>query len=439
MAKHLPTVAIVGIPNVGKSSLFNRLIRERLAITDDQPGVTRDRIYGICDWLDRSFYVIDTGGLTLEDQPLQTQIKAQVAIALEEADVIVFICDGRVQPNEDDYYVAKLLRKVNKPVILAINKIDDISIISNTQEYYRLGIGDPYPVSSIHGIGVGDLLDEVVKLLPPVSKEEAGDEISFSVIGRPNVGKSSLVNAILNSERVIVSNIPGTTRDAIDTPFVYEGQAYKIIDTAGLVKKGRIFEAIDKYAALRALRAIERSDICLLICDLDSGIVEQDKHVISYALEKHKAVILVMNKYDTVANKETNTIVKLEKEIRAHFPFMNFAPIIFLSALNKQRIDRLFPVIKTVHENYHRRVKTSVLNEVMQDLQIMNPPPDHKGGRLKIMYANQSHSAPPTFVLFCNEPKYLHFSYERYIENRIRDSFEFTGVPIRIVLRSRNK
>lgn len=439
MEKHLPTLAIVGIPNVGKSSLFNRLIKERIAITNDQPGVTRDRIYGICDWLGRSFHVIDTGGLTLEDQPLQQQIKAQVAIAIDEADVILFVSDGRVLPNEDDYYVAKLLRKVNKPVILAVNKIDDISIIANSQEYYRLGIGEPHPISSIHGIGVGDLLDEVVKLLPETTLEEETKEISFSVIGRPNVGKSSLVNAILNNERVIVSNIPGTTRDAVDTSFIYNDKPYKIIDTAGLVKKGRIYEAIDKYAALRALRAIDRSDICLLVCDLENGIVEQDKHVISYALEKHKAVILVMNKYDTVLEKETNTIPKLEKEIRAHFPFLSYVPIVFLSALTKKRIDKLFPVIEGVYENYHRRVQTSVLNEVVQDLQIMNPPPDFKGGRLKIMYANQTQVAPPTFVLFCNSPKYLHFSYERYIENRIREAFEFTGVPIRIILRSRNK
>jgi len=439
MANKLPTVAIVGIPNVGKSSLFNRLVRERIAITNDQPGVTRDRIYGICEWLDRRFYVIDTGGITLLDQPLQQQIKMQAEIAIDQADVIIFVCDGRVAPNEDDHYVSKLLKKSGKPIILAINKIDDISIVSNTQDFFRLGIGVPYPVSSIHGIGVGDVLDQIAKKLPPVTDTDDIEEISFCVIGRPNVGKSSLVNAILHDERVIVSDISGTTRDAIDTPFTYNDKQYKIIDTAGLNKRGKIYEAVDKYSAIRALRAIDRSDICLLVCDLGTGIQEQDKHVISYALEANKAIILVMNKYDLIENKETNTISNLEKIMRIHFQFLSYAPIVFLSALKGKRTEKLFPVIERVYTNYHRRVSTSTLNEVVQDLQLMNPPPDFNGGRIKLLYANQTGEAPPNFVIFTNNPAFMHFSYQRYIENRIRATFDFEGAPLRIVLRGKNK
>ena len=439
MKNNLPTVAIVGIPNVGKSSLFNRLVRERLAITDDQPGVTRDRIYGICEWLDRRFYVIDTGGITLENQPLQEQIRMQAEIAIEEADVILFVCDGRVPPNPDDFYVAKLLRQSKKPVVLAVNKIDDISIIANVQEYYALGIGEPHPSSSIHGIGVGDVLDIIAKKLPPVTQIEEKDIISFCVIGRPNVGKSSLVNAILHDERVIVSNISGTTRDAIDTPFIRDGKNYKIIDTAGLNKRGKIYEAVDKYAAIRALHAIDRSDVCLLVCDLGTGIQEQDKHVLSYALDAHKAIILVMNKYDLVSDKVDNTMSKIEKEMGYHFNFLSYAPIVFVSALQHKRCDKLFPVIEKVAENYHRRVATNILNEVIVDAQLMNPPPHFNGGRIKLMYGNQVAAAPPTFVLFANDPNYMHFSYLRYIENRIRDTFDFEGVPLNIILRSKNK
>lgn len=439
MKKNRPTVALVGVPNVGKSSLFNRLVREKIAITDDQPGVTRDRIYGVCEWLDRTFNVIDTGGITLVDQPLQEQIRMQAEIAIEEADVIIFVCDGRSRPSEDDYHVAKLLKKSGKNIILAVNKIDDISSIANAHEFYRLGIGEPHAVSSIHGIGVGDVLDLVAKLLPKNETDEEEEVISFCVIGRPNVGKSTLVNAVLHDDRVIVSAISGTTRDAIDTNFVYNDRHYKIIDTAGLNRRGKIYEAVDKYSALRALRAIDRSDVCLLVCDLETGIQEQDKHVISYALDAHKAIVLVMNKYDAVANKETNTISNLEKNIRIYFQFLSYAPIVFVSALKGQRVEKIFPVIERVYDNYNRRVSTSTLNEIMQDLQIMNPPPDFNGGRIKIMYANQTSVAPPTFVLFTNNPSYMHFSYQRYIENRIRDTFDFEGVPLKIVLRSKNK
>ena len=436
MSARYPTLAIVGIPNVGKSSIFNRLIREKLAITNDEPGVTRDRIYGTCEWLDRKFHVIDTGGITLVDQPLQKQIRMQAEVAINDADVILFVCDGRSIPNADDYFVSKLLIKSGKPVLLAVNKIDDISIIANIHDYYSLGIGEPHAISSIHGIGFGDLLDEIVKILPSNIDEEEEERIRFSVIGRPNVGKSSLVNAILKDERVIVSNISGTTRDAIDTPFSYKDKNYTIIDTAGLNKRGKVYEAVDKYSVIRALRAIDRSDIVCLVCDMEAGILEQDKHVVSYALDANKGIILVMNKYDLMS-KSTNTMSNFEKELRIHFQFLSYAPIVFVSALKGDRIDKLFPAIEKVSQNLVRRIPTSLLNEVIQDLQLLNPSPDFNGGRIKISYGSQTGTKPPTFVLFCNNPSFMHFSYQRYIENRIRDTFDFEGVPLRIVLRSK--
>lgn len=431
-------VAIVGSPNVGKSTVFNRMIGEKRAIVDDAAGITRDRLYGKCNWLGKSFSLIDTGGIELANRPFQEQIRMQANIAIDEADVIVFIVDGQVGITNDDRAVTKILHKVKKPVILAVNKIDEGVHANNIYDFYALGLGEPMAISGAHGVGIGDLLNRIVELIPEKEDNIKEDEITFSIIGRPNVGKSSLTNALLNDDRVIVSNISGTTRDSIDTPFVKDGQNYIVIDTAGLKKKGKIYESIDKYSAIRALKAIERSEIVLLVIDGKEGITDQDKHVISYACDLHKAIIIVVNKWDLV-NKETNTMSDYTKIIRDEYKFLDYAPIVFLSALKRQRLDSLFDALKLVHEAYYTRVKTSTLNDVIQDALVLNPTPDFNGGRLKVFYASQVTTAPPTFVLFVNNPDFMHFSYQRYIENRLRDTFNFEGTPIKILLRERKQ
>ena len=429
-------VAIVGSPNVGKSTIFNRMIGERHAIVDDEAGITRDRLYANCEWLGRSFSLIDTGGIEIANRPFQEQIRTQVEIAIEEADVIVFVVDGKVGITADDRMVSKLLYKVNKPIILAVNKIDEGSHSADAQEFYGLGLGEPYVVSGAHGIGIGDLLNEIIKHLPENNDQIDEEKITFCMVGRPNVGKSSLVNAILNEERVIVSNISGTTRDSIDTPFTNGDKQYVVIDTAGLKKKGKIFEAIDKYSAIRALKAIERSEIVLLVLDGKEGITEQDKHVISYATDLHKAIIIVVNKYDLVDKQETSTS-EMTKWIRQEYKFLDYAPICFVSALKKQRINTIFENLELVHNAYHTRVKTSLLNDVMQDAQMMNQSPNFNGGRIKILYCSQVSSAPPTIVLFVNNAEWMHFSYLRYLENRLRETFNFEGTPINLLVRNR--
>jgi len=436
MAKTL--VAIVGSPNVGKSTVFNRIIGERHAIVDDEAGITRDRLYGNAEWMGQKFALVDTGGIETANRPFQEQIRMQATLAIDEADVIVFLCDGRVGVTRDDMLVAKMLRKVNKPIILAINKIDEGAHISDIHEFYSLGLGEPMAVSGAHGIGIGDLLNKIVTYVK--KDEEALDEnvITFSLVGRPNVGKSSLVNAILNQDRVIVSDISGTTRDSIDTPFEREGIKYNVIDTAGLKKRGKIYESIDKFSAIRALKAIERSEIVLLVIDGKEGITDQDKHVISYATDLHKAIIIVVNKWDAV-DKNTNTMSDYTKIIREEYKFLRYAPVVFLSALKKQRIDTLFETLDLVHHAYYTRIKTSLLNDLLQDAQILNQTPDFNGGRLKIYYGNQVTVGPPTFVLFVNNPEFMHFSYERYIENRLRETFNFKGTPINIILRERKR
>lgn len=430
------TVAIVGTPNVGKSTIFNRITGERKSIIDDQPGVTRDRIYSKATWLTKEFRLIDTGGVEIENRPFQEQIRAQVEIALEEADVIIFVTDGKLGITKDDRMVAKMLHKSQKPVILAVNKIDDGKHIGDINEFYALGIGDPIAVSGAHGIGVGDVLDQVISLLPNKEEKEYEGQICFSIIGRPNVGKSSLVNAILNQSRVIASPIEGTTRDAIDTSFRREGRDYVVIDTAGLKKRGRIYEAVDKYAALRALAAIDRSDIVLLVIDAKEGIREQDKHVAGYAIDAHKAMIIVVNKWDAVT-KDHRTMSDFTKKVKEEFKFLDYVPIVFVSALERTRIQQIFQAIDVAYDAYHSHVSTSVLNEIMQDAQVMNPAPYFNGGRIKILFANQASTCPPTFILFVNDPHYMHFSYERYLENRIRNAFVLEGSPIQFILRER--
>ena len=431
-------VAIIGSPNVGKSTIFNRMIGERHAIVDDEAGITRDRLYAKCEWLGRSFSLIDTGGIEVKNRPFQEQIRIQAEIAIEEADVIVYVTDGKVGISSDDRMVARMLYKVDKPIILAVNKIDEGSHISDAQEFYGLGLGEPIIVSGAHGIGIGDLLNEIVKHLPEGDDTPNEEEITFCMVGRPNVGKSSLVNALLNQERVIVSDISGTTRDSIDTPFERNGHKYTVIDTAGLKKRGKIFEAIDKYSAIRALKAIERSEIVLLVLDGKEGITEQDKHVISYATDLHKAIIIVVNKYDLV-EKDTNTISEMTKWIRQEYKFLTYAPICFVSALKKQRLNTLFETLEMVHLAYHTRVKTSLLNDLMQDAQMMNPSPNFNGGRIKILYCSQVSTSPPTIVLFVNNAEWMHFSYLRYLENRLRETFNFEGTPINLVVRNRKE
>ena len=432
----LGVVAIIGSPNVGKSTIFNRIVGRRRAIVDDQPGVTRDRLYENAEWLDREFRLIDTGGIEVENRPFQEQIRIQAQLAIDEADVILFVTDGKKGLSNDDRMVAKLLYKCKKPVILAVNKIDNNGMIANASEFYALGLGEPIPTSGEHGIGIGDILDKIIKFLPKDKEENFGEAITFSIIGRPNVGKSSLVNALLKKERVIVSNIVGTTRDSIDTFFNRDGQDYVVIDTAGLKKRGKIYESVDKYSMLRALAAVDRSEVVLLVINADEGIIEQDKHVVSYAVENKKAIIIVVNKWDLV-KKEQNTQIEFEKKIRKEFQFLEYAPIVFVSAKTSAKVDNIFAKIKQVHEAYDTHIATSLLNDVIQDAQIMNEAPDFNGGRLKIYFANQANSCPPTIVLFVNKPKYAHFSYLRYIENRLRDSFNLDGTPIELVLRER--
>ncbi len=432
----LGVVAIIGSPNVGKSTIFNRIIGKRRSIIDDQPGVTRDRLYETASWLDRDFRLVDTGGIEIANRPFQEQIRMQAQLAIDEADVVIFVTDAKKGVTNDDRLVAKMLYKTNKPVILAVNKVDNRDMLYDVNDFYSLGLGEPIPTSGEHGIGIGDILDKIVKVLPQKEDVVYDDAITFSIIGRPNVGKSSLMNAILGESRSIVSNIVGTTRDSVDSSFEKDGQQYVVIDTAGLKKRGKVYEAVDKYSVLRALSAIDRSEIVLFVIDANEGIIEQDKHVVGYAVEKKKAIIVVVNKWDLV-EKGQNTMSDFEKKVRKEFKFLEYAPIVFTSALTKSRVHLIFDKLNEVHEAYDTHLTTSLLNDVIQDAQTMNEAPDFNGGRLKIYFANQANSCPPTFVLFVNNPKYAHFSYLRYIENRLRDSFNLSGTPIDIVLRKR--
>ncbi|HIB3659170.1 TPA: ribosome biogenesis GTPase Der [Enterococcus faecalis] len=432
-----PTIAIVGRPNVGKSTIFNRIAGERISIVEDTPGVTRDRIYTTGEWLGREFSIIDTGGIDLGDEPFMDQIKHQAEIAIDEADLIIFVASGREGITDADELVAKILYRSNKPVILAVNKVDNPEMRNDIYEFYALGLGDPFPVSGSHGLGIGDVLDEAVKHFPNTSEEEDEDTIKFSLIGRPNVGKSSLINAILGEDRVIVSDIEGTTRDAIDTYFESEeGQKFLMIDTAGMRKRGKVYESTEKYSVMRAMRAIERSDIVLMVLNAEEGIREQDKRVAGYAHEAGRGIIIVVNKWDTV-KKDTNTMRDFEAEIRDEFQYLDYAPIIFVSALTKQRLNKLPELIETVSMNQNLRIPSALLNDVVMDAVAINPTPTDKGKRLKIFYATQVAVKPPTFVIFVNEEELMHFSYARFLENQIRKAFTFEGTPIKIIPRRR--
>ncbi|MGE7091903.1 ribosome biogenesis GTPase Der [Lysinibacillus sp. NPDC048646] len=432
-----PVVAIVGRPNVGKSTIFNRIVGERVSIVEDIPGVTRDRIYSSAEWLTHDFNIIDTGGIEIGDEPFLEQIRQQAEIAIEEADVIIFMTNGREGVTAADEQVAKILYKTKKPVVLAVNKIDNPDMREMIYDFYALGFGEPWPISGSHGLGLGDLLDECAKHFPQEDEEQYGDDvIKFSLIGRPNVGKSSLVNAFIGQDRVIVSDIAGTTRDAIDTPYEYDEQEYVIIDTAGMRKKGKVYETTEKYSVLRALRAIERSDVVLVVLNAEEGIQEQDKKIAGYAHEAGKAVIIVVNKWDAV-EKDDKTMNVHTKLIREHFLFLDYAPIIFVSANTKQRVHQILPIIQRVSENHAMRIQSSILNEVIEDAVARNPAPTDKGRRLRLYYTTQVAIKPPTFVVFVNETELMHFSYERFLENRIRETFDFEGTPIRLITRAR--
>lgn len=430
------TIAIVGRPNVGKSTIFNRCLGERIAIVEDQPGVTRDRIYGTGSWLNRQFHMIDTGGIQLADQPYQTEIRAQVQIAMQEADVIVMVTDGTAGVTDDDRFIAQMLHRTKKPVILAVNHIDDSSRIPSIYEFYALGVGDPIAVSGVHGAGIGDLLDACMKAMPEDRQEAQAPGTRIAVIGEPNVGKSSLVNAILNQERAIVADEQGTTRDAVDTAFTWNGKPYVLVDTAGIRKRGRVYESVEKYAVMRAMQAIERCDAVLFVLDGEAGIREQDKHVAGYAHEAGKPLVIVVNKWDAVT-KDEHTMAVFTEEIRRQFVYLSYAPVLFVSARTRQRVAALLPMVDKVTANSQRRIATNVLNEVIADSQLTTPAPARNGRRFRIYYATQTGIQPPTFILSCNDPRLLHFTYARFLENTLRQAFDFEGTPIRIIARKK--
>ena len=433
----LPTIALVGRPNVGKSTIFNRLVGKKQAIIEDTPGVTRDRIYGVGTYHDYKFNVVDTGGIDIGEEAFNKEIKMQAELAIDEADVAIFIVDGKEGITTNDLVVRDILRRSNKKVVVAINKVDTKKAMENIYDFYELGFDYYIPVSGSHNIGIIDLMDEVTSgFIKQSSDEYEPDVVKFCVIGRPNVGKSSLVNAVLNEERVIVSDVAGTTRDTIDTPFTYEKERFVIIDTAGMRKKGKVYETVEKYSLLRSMKAIDRSDVCLVVINAEEGIIEHDKHIASYALEAGKALVLVVNKWDTVNDKDKD-IKEFTKKIRAEFQFLSYVPIVFLSAKTKKRIHTLMPEVIKVYNNSRREIKTSVLNDVITDAYTLNLPPSYKGKRLKIYFASQVSTNPPTFNIQVNSKGLIHFSYERYLENKIREAFDFTGTPI--VLQFKNK
>lgn len=451
----MPVVALVGRPNVGKSTLFNRLTGERRSIVEDEPGTTRDRLYGISEWSGITFLVVDTGGLDValtdktprkgeqleslgaSSRDFAREIRQQAEVAIAEADVVVLLVDARDGLTVADRDVAEILRRSGRPVVLAVNKADNETRRQAALEFYELNLGIPYPISALHGTGTGDLLDAVVAGLPAVEEEEADDSVRIAIVGRPNVGKSSLLNALLQEERAIVSPIPGTTRDAIDTEVTWEGQKLMLVDTAGIRRRGKVEIGVEKYSVLRSLGAIQRADVVLLLIDATAGITAQDMHVASFILEAFKSVAVIVNKWDAVEDKDTHTMGEFTAEIRQKLRFMDYVPVLFVSALTRQRVSKVLPLAVSVAAQRQVRVPTSALNQLLREAMTAHPAPSKRGKPLKLLYATQAEVAPPTFVLFVNDPELVHFSYNRFLENRIREKYPFEGTPMRFHFRRR--
>ena len=431
----MKTICLIGKPNVGKSSIFNRLIREKKAIIMDTPGITRDRIYGKVNYQDKSFYLIDTGGISLENASFDKEILMQAQLAMDEADIILFVVDGLSELDQTDLYISNLLHKTNKEVIIVVNKLDNEKRKENIYNYYELGFSNIIGVSAEHNLGIDELLKEITKDIEIESLEE-DNRIKFCIIGRPNVGKSSLINALINEERVIVSDVAGTTRDAVDTTFKYNHEEYVVIDTAGMRKKGKIYESVEKYSLVRSLKAIDRSDVCVVVLNAVEGIIEHDKHIISYAIDAGKGIVICVNKWDTISNPD-KAIKEWQELIKYELKFVPYANVVFLSALTKKRINTLMPEIINAYENNKKEVKTSVLNNIIMDAVSIHQPPSYKGRRLKIYFVHQVDNKPPKFELQVNDKKLVHFSYERYLENKLRENIDFSGTPI--ILQFKNK
>ena len=426
-----PIVAVVGRPNVGKSTLFNQIGKKRISIVDDMPGVTRDRIYMDAEWLNHEFIMIDTGGIEFDESDhILRSMRSQAELAIEEADVILFLVDGRAGLTSSDEEVARILRRTQKPVILAVNKIDSFDREALIYDFYALGLGDPIPISASNAMNLGDLLDMV---------DAESDEIAIAVVGRPNVGKSSLVNRLLGEDRVIVSDVPGTTRDAIDTHFTRDGVKYLLIDTAGMRRKGKITLPVERYSVMRSLRAIDRAGVVLMVINAAEGILEQDTKIAGYVHESGKGVIIVVNKWDIFPDKNDKSTLRFTDELRDKLGFLQYAPILYTSALTGQRVERVTELVKYVAEQQSMRIKTSVLNELIRDAVSVNPPPTKKGKQLKILFVTQVSIIPPTFIIFVNDPELMHFSYLRFLENRLRESFGFEGTPLRLIVRARKE
>ena len=436
-----PIVAIVGRPNVGKSTLINQIGKKRISIVDDMPGVTRDRIYMDAEWLNHTFTMIDTGGIEFEDDDhILKSMRQQALVAMEEADVIVFVVDGRAGLTTADEEVGRMLRNTKKPVILAVNKIDSPQLEAGVYEFYSLGLGEPMGIAASNSLGLGDLLDAVVAAFPENDGEDKEeDEISIAVIGRPNVGKSSIVNALIGENRVIVSNVPGTTRDAIDTHFGSDNIKFMLIDTAGMRRKGKIDEAIERYSVMRSLRAVDRADVVLMVINAEEGITEQDKKIAGYAHESGKGVIIVVNKWDVFPDKDDKSTLRFTEDLRDEIGFLQYAPVLYTSALTGQRIHRITELVKYVADQQSMRIQTSVLNELIRDAVSVNPPPSHRGKQLKIFFMTQADIQPPKFIIFVNDPELMHFSYLRFLENRLRESFGFEGTPLKLIVRGRKE
>lgn len=453
----MPIVALVGRPNVGKSTLFNRLVGERKSIVEDEPGTTRDRLYAPAEWTSRPFLLVDTGGLDIgrtdkspqKGDQLETlsrtsrdfirEIRQQAQLAIDEADVVVFLTDAKDGLTEADRDVAEILRRSGRPVILAVNKADNESRRQAALEFYELSLGDPFPISALHGTGTGDLLDAVVEKIPSAPEEPESDAVRIGIVGRPNVGKSSILNALLQTERVIVSPIAGTTRDAIDTELTWQGQQIVLIDTAGIRRRGRVESGVEKYSVLRAVNAIQRCDVVLLIIDATDGVTAQDAHVTNFILEAYKSVVVVVNKWDAIEDKDTDTMNRFTDDVRQKLKFLDYVPLLFVSAKTKQRVSKILPLAMSVAEQRTLRIPTSELNRILRDAMVAHPAPSRKGKPLKFLYATQAEVAPPTIIVFVNDKELVHFSYERFLENRVREIYPFLGTPIRLFFRSRGE